>query len=246
MKAFIFIPFALLLGLLIGSWPLRSEVAQLNAELEDAKSLLKKRPNRAGSMNDVTSLLGIERLSPTAPNAVTPPSKPNAPEASDPQASNHPPELASSPPEALPEASTNPAPEVAMNMDIDNAVELWKLRVDVARSTFVSNAQLNDEQELEFDVLVEAMNLRIGDTIDNFAEQLRDAEEVQMEAGVRIMNEITETIVMTYDELDKSLPAKWRESSGERFSLIDFVDPEVARPLTDVQDKLDNLSGDAH
>ena len=63
MKSLIFIPFALLAGMLIGSWAPRSDVARLQDELNKANRLLKKQPERARTINEVTSLLGIERSS---------------------------------------------------------------------------------------------------------------------------------------------------------------------------------------
>ena len=96
---------------------------------------------------------------------------------------------------------------------------------------------------MQFDTLVQSMNIRIGETIDNFAANLQDAEEVQMEAGIRLMNAITDSVVLTYDEMDEALQEDWRRESGKEFNLMDFIDPEVGRPLINVQDKLDGMNG---
>ncbi len=130
-----------------------------------------------------------------------------------------------------------------MGDEIDRAVELWQMRVNVARSTFVSNTRLSETQAMQFDTLVQSMNIRIGETIDNFAANLQDAEEVQMEAGIRLMNAITDSVVLTYDEMDEALQEDWRRESGKEFNLMDFIDPEVGRPLINVQDKLDGMNG---
>ena len=46
-------------------------------------------------------------------------------------------------------------------------------------------------------------------------------------------------VVLTYDEMDRTLPNGWRTSAGRDFSLTDLIDPSVAEPLIDVEDKLD-------
>jgi hypothetical protein len=45
-------------------------------------------------------------------------------------------------------------------------------------------------------------------------------------------------MVMTYDEMDRKLPATWRTDAGASFDLVTYVDPKVAQPLVGVQDKM--------
>jgi hypothetical protein len=130
-------------------------------------------------------------------------------------------------------------PEVASTAwDLDRAIELWQTRVDIAKSTFVANGRLNDAQALHFETALVAMNIRIGATIDEFADSIRDADEVQPEAGIRLVNAITDAMVTTYDEMDETLPQGWRRRAGQSFSLTDFIDPEVARPMVGLEDRL--------
>ncbi|MBL7115941.1 MAG: hypothetical protein ISS35_09260 [Kiritimatiellae bacterium] len=253
MKSIVFIPLALLIGMLIGSWTPRSEIASLTRELKTTRELLKHKPRKAKTITQVTSLLGIEREHNDRPEHSA---SPDADAVSFPEATAATNESASAESQTEVAAATNPAIAVAsahdsptprqkadMGDDIDKAVELWQMRVNVARSTFVSNARLSDEQGMQFDILVQSMNIRIGETIDNFAANLQDAEEVQMEAGIRLMNEISDSVVLTYDEMDETLPEGWRRKSGQNFNLMDFIDPEVGRPLINVQDKLDGMNG---
>jgi hypothetical protein len=85
------------------------------------------------------------------------------------------------------------------------------------------------------------MNVRIGTTIDEFANEAKDAEKVQTEAGIRLMNDITESMVTAYDEMDQTMPQGWRRRAGDKFSMTDFIDPEVARPLVGVEGKLEHM-----
>ncbi|OVE74355.1 hypothetical protein BVX94_00670 [bacterium B17] len=256
MKSFIFIPFALLLGLLVGSWSPRAEIASLKQELASTKKMLKKQPERKRSISEVTSLLGIEGIErsrkketeqkeeivkeeKTIDDAVeekaVEPVGSIVEESKDTDVVEESGEEKEAPPEMT---------QKEKEAKLDEAVELWKIRVNVARSTFISNTGMNDQQAMQFDMLLDNMNLKIGETIDVFAENIEDAEEVQMEAGIRVMNDITESIVATYDAMDESMPKGWRRNTGENFTLVNFIDPEVGRPLVGLEDKLENMDAD--
>jgi hypothetical protein len=49
------------------------------------------------------------------------------------------------------------------------------------------------------------------------------------------MNELSGIVVTTYDDLDRTLPEDWRDKAGEKFQVFDFINPEVAMPLADVE-----------
>ena len=255
MKIIVFIPLALLIGMLIGSWSPRSEIARLTEELKTTRELLKHQPRKARTINQVTSLLGIDR-SPDSPAPTGAPASddelhatvPATHQSADAEAhstdvalTNAASAVSSQEENATPPEATRPKED--MGDEIDRAVDLWQMRVNVARSTFISNTRLSETQAMQFDTLIQSMNIRIGETIDNFAANLQDAEEVQMEAGIRLMNAITDSVVLTYDEMDEALQEDWRRESGKEFNLMDFIDPEVGRPLINVQDKLDGMNG---
>jgi hypothetical protein len=127
-----------------------------------------------------------------------------------------------------------------MRDGIRQASELWKTRSAVARNSFLSNTGMKGEEEATFDVLVEAMNLRLEDRILQWSDYLGTKKAINPEDGVRLINDLSSVLVLTYDEFDRRLPAGWREKAGENFQLFDFIDPEVAMPLADVE-QLDNL-----
>lgn len=235
MKSLLFIPFALFLGLIVGSWSPRGEMASLKEELASTKALLKNQPSQQRSFGEVTSLLGIERTESTDRNEAE--TKEDIAVVDEIAAvefeEENTVEIAETPPERTQED---------MEDAIDKAVDLWRMRVDIARSTFVSNTGMDDQQAMQFDQMVDSMNLKIGETIDLFAESLDGAEEVQMEAGIRVMNDITESIVEAYDEIDSTMPEGWRRNTGEDFSLLNFIDPEVGRPLVGLEDQLGQIN----
>lgn len=250
MKPYILLPFALLAGLVIGGLGPKSELARMREELKEARKLARTGARPAATMSDVSNLLGIERA-PAAESA--------APEIGE--------DIASAGGDTEPAAAGQQNPESgdadvteseegdaeadeadseadrrgAFEDDLDRAIDLWQTRVAIARNTFVANAHLNDSQALKFDTILDAMNVRIGTTIDEFANEAKDAEKVQTEAGIRLMNDITESMVTAYDEMDQTMPQGWRRRAGDKFSMTDFIDPEVARPLVGVEGKLEHM-----
>ena len=268
---YIALPFALLLGLVLGGWAPRSEVRSKDTELAALRKQLAQRASRAGPIGNVTELLGIEETAPDGEQE--PPRRPrrrrrrpapataaastsaaavadlptNGPPAStgltlraEAEPSPERPDTAARTGES-PEEPVDGEPEERFTQSIERAAAAWELRVDVARSTFVANAALSEGEVTRFDTAVAAMNIRIGQSIADFAEAVEDAEYVQPEAGFRLANEVTDSIVLTYDELDGSLPDDWRRRAGEKFSMADFIDPLVAMPLAGVQERLEHM-----
>ena len=122
---------------------------------------------------------------------------------------------------------------------MDEAVELWRLRSELARDSFLTRTGMAEEDALRFDVLVEAMNLRIETSIADWATLLESDQVTAPEAAVRMMHDISGALALTYDEMDRSLPAAWRTDAGEAFQLFDFIDPRVATPLIGMEDRFD-------
>lgn len=135
-------------------------------------------------------------------------------------------------------ADTNSAERIAreraaITNNIEQMKKAWSLRVDIARSNFIARAKLEPKGQQDFDVLIDAMNLRIGTAIDKWAGVIREKGEMTPEMGVRMMTEMGNAVVLTYDEFDRVLPESWRENTG-KFEMVDFIDPEVLTPLQDL------------
>ena len=86
------------------------------------------------------------------------------------------------------------------------------------------------------------MNLRLGDRIEQWTDYLKVKGELNPEDGIRMMNDLSSVMVLTYDELDGSMPPNWRDEAGEDFQLFNFIDPEVAMPLAEVEDIIGNAN----
>jgi len=110
-------------------------------------------------------------------------------------------------------------------------MSFWSNRVVSARTNFIANAKLNEDQTTKFDVLVTAMNLRLQQKLDPAMEELRNGWRPTPEDRVRLMSDISSVLVLTYDEMDRNLPPNWRNAnSNSNLSLTQFVDPKY-RPF---------------
>ena len=253
---FAFIPFALLMGLLIGGWGPRSELQTLRDELEQTKRLLKdaKKKSPGSDVGQVTRLLGIDGVRREQESGV----KRQASDSTGQESGDG--EASSTPNNQRPTtnvqeeeeevAETNGAEEnepdetdreAVANRQIDDAVELWKMRSEIARNTFIANAGLSQQDATKFDVLVDAMNIRLESSIGKWAEDLNAKKDASSEDGIRLVNDVTDAMVLTYEEMDRKLPQTWRKNAGKSMQLTDFIDPSVAKPLIPVGGKMDNM-----
>jgi len=131
----------------------------------------------------------------------------------------------------------------SLSNNITNLKKGWEIRTELARNNFIKKAELDSNSVTRFDVVIEAMNLRLGAAVDAWSAKLLEQGSVNEESGVRMMNELSNVMVLTYDEMDRSMPEGWREKIGPKFDLVRFVDPEVLTPLQDLED-LEDLTED--
>ena len=117
----------------------------------------------------------------------------------------------------------------------------WRVRSDLARNSFLENLGAGEEEANQFDVLIAAMNLRLANTIGNSVDTSGEPEAIGFEHGARLIHELSGAVVLTYDEMDRTLPEDWREATDSEFALSDFIDPSVADPLIDRADKMRKL-----
>jgi hypothetical protein len=122
----------------------------------------------------------------------------------------------------------------SMSNQIEKIKKAWALRADIARSNFIARTKLDEKQTQDFDVLVEAMNLRLGASIDKWVATIKQKGQMTPELGVRMMTDLGGDMVTTYDELDRKLPGDWRQNAGQNFEMVNFVDPEVLTPLQEL------------
>jgi len=224
MKLGIGIVLALLLGLVLGGYGPRSDLRQARARIKELEKKVGRQEASAGKMQTVKAMLQVKDAEVSAARAKPrkvfrppPPPKLQMPETAEAPATNAPPR---------------------MGRNIAEAAELWSTRVEMSRNSFIGNLGLNPQQTALFDGLTAVMNAQLEERIGKWAEALKQKDEMSSEDGIRMMSDLGNVLIKTYDEMDQTLPQGWRDKAGSGFELVNFIDPAVATPLTEVEGKL--------
>jgi hypothetical protein len=246
MKFAMLLQFALLLGLIIGGWAPKEELRAAKKEAAELKERLASREtdSRADAFTRMVQI--PERAKNTKP---TP--KPKAISVSvttgDATGTNAPALVVA--PDGTNAAAAKASPPEKKKPDlspedlrarIDEAKELWKTRVDIARAQWIARLKLTPEATALFDTSINAMNEELYTSMQNLADALAAGETLTPEIGTRAFNEMTSALVKTYDDLNVLVPEAQRGEAA-KMELTDFIDPGVAEPLIQVQDKLQNM-----
>lgn len=241
MKTAVLVIVALLAGMVLGSWSVKVD---LRRATEEAATLKKDLSRRAASPDGrITGIASMLKLS----NGATAPREKGdgTPAGGESQATNLTAAAASSNTAAMahsertalrkhlhehnrPEAGT-------LRRQLETAASAWQVRSDLARSGFLSNVAQNDQQSIQFDVTMAAMNIRLSNSVRTWVEYVKQEQRVDSEAGIRIMNDLSAALVQAYNDLDRTMPADWRAKAGPEFEVVSFIDPQAIMPLTEVE-----------
>ncbi len=226
MKGWIFVPVALVLGLVLGGWSPRQETRRLKNELELARTSAPRGNVGAAALGAIGQIIPV--ATPAEPKA-TPDTKSEATPVERGEGAG--PETPAPEPE-------NRWDKESIRQQIDLAMEAWRMRSELVRNTFVANNTLSASEAAQFDTLIAAMNLRLKNEIQKYADQLAAGETMTEESGLRMMNELSSHVLQAYSDMDQSMPASWRAASGDEFSMADLIDPMVAEPLVGLEDRI--------
>jgi len=231
---------ALVAGLVLGAWGPRTDLRKTRDELAGLKARGAAAERRTTELQTVRTML---RLPEQNRQNRQPRKEPAAgvPAAAGTGVPEPAPAVASEPPAPARFGTATNHPHrrglIGDKDSIRQASELWKTRSAVARNSFLSNTGMSGEEQNMFDVLVESMNLRLEDRILQWSDYIKAKEEISPEDGIRLINDLSGVMVLTYDEFDRRLPKGWRENAGSNFQLFDFIDPEVAMPLAEIENR---------
>ena len=224
MKLGIGIVLALLLGLVLGGYGPRSDLRQARNRIKELERKVSKQEASAGKMQTGKAMLQVKdsevsaaRAKPRKVFRPPPPPKLQMPATAEAPATNAPPR---------------------MGRNIAEAAELWSTRVEMSRNSFTGNLGLNPQQTAMFDGITAVMNAQLEERINKWADTLKQKDEMSSEDGIRMMSDLGNVLIKTYDEMDQTLPQGWRDKAGSGFELVNFIDPAVATPLTEVEGKL--------
>ena len=139
----------------------------------------------------------------------------------------------------LPEKRRRVAPE-DLRARIDEAAELWRTRIEIARASAIEKLGLDDKGAELFNDAIEDMNAKLRESIQIVADRVASSESLTHELGVRLMGDIATSLAETYDSLATCVDEDHR-GDVSRLELTNFIDPSVGEPLIAVQDKLEDF-----
>ena len=225
MRTALAIVVALLVGLALGTWSVKSDLRAAREEISELKSAATSHTSRQSSLRTVTSALHIPE----------PPKEPARP------VPHHPP-VSVTVSNAIGDSveTTNAVPSESMQDGIKTAADLWKTRSALARDSFLANIEATPVQQQMFDQAAEKMNKQLGERIKQWSDYLKQQKDMSAETGIRMVNNLSEPVIGAYDDLDRSLAPGWRDKAGTKFQMFDFINPEVALPLAEVEGKLNH------
>lgn len=231
MKQVVWIPLAVLAGLILGSWGPRLEAKKLRVDNDALKKELKQKGGAQNTLGALTQMMHIPDAD-AAPAARPRPAVTNAPAAT----TNELPAATNAPPRPR-----RPREELRRDFRerIEQGMEAWRIRSDIARNNFLADAKFTPEQTAQFDVLMKAMNLRLKDRLTKFAEEVKSGQKVTPESGARVIHDLSGAVVLTYDEMDRTLPSTWRGSGPKPLDIADFIEPTVAEPLIGIEGEIE-------
>ena len=123
---------------------------------------------------------------------------------------------------------------------IDEAAELWRTRIEIARASAIEKLGLDDKGAESFNDAIEDMNAKLRESIQIVADRVASSESLTQELGVRLMGDIATSLAETYDSLATCVDEDHR-GEVSRLELTNFIDPSVGEPLIAVQDKLEDF-----
>ncbi len=250
MKYALFFPLILLLGLIIGGWAPKEELRAAQRETAALKDKLASR-EKDSRMDAFTRMVQIPERAQKTTAAAKP--SPHAGESAHNAGTNSfVGDTATGPTNAAEKIALEtsvktdaPVSPEDLRARIDEAKELWKTRVEIARAQWIDRLKLTPEAAALFDTSINAMNAEIYTSLQGLADTLAAGESLTPEVGTRAFNEMTTALVKTYDDLSAIVPEAQRPEIA-KMELPDFIDPAVAEPLIAVQDKLQNTPAQQH
>ena len=236
MKVYFWLPLACLLGLFIGSWGAREEGVQLRREIDRLS-----RAPKGGTVSGFNTLAQMAHIPSVASGrAVRAKLKK--------EGSSHAGAMKQT--AEQPAAEQKPVAQVRLGMEksalnasdlqlrIDEAKELWKTRMDIARTQVLAELALEARGKVEaFDDALAEMNEKIYRVVEEIAVSLQNEETMTPELTTKLMAYVGDALADTYDKVAELAPPEKRDFVSQ-MKIYDFIDPMVAEPLIDVQNKL--------
>ena len=123
---------------------------------------------------------------------------------------------------------------------IDEASELWRTRIEIARASAIEKLGLDDKGAEAFNDVVEDMNAKLRESVQIVADRVASSDSLTPELGIRLMGDVATSLAEAYDSIGTCVDEGHR-GEVSRLELVNFIDPSVGEPLIAVQDKLEGF-----
>jgi len=243
MKHWYLIPLAAVIGLIAGSWGPREDLKLLQEKMREAKDVGKA--SASAGFGAFAKMVNI-------PDVARRPAKPATNAVSRIAAATNAVDRSAAPTNAV-VAKKGPAAESRPNnrrpfdredlrARIDEASDLWRTRVELARVQWKDKLGITDkEKSAAFDSALASMNEALLESMTAVADEVSRTEKMTPELALRMMGDVSRSMAEAYDAVGETVPPERRGEVSE-MPIFDFVDPSVAEPLIGVQDKLGDAS----
>jgi len=230
------VPLAALVGLAVGTWGARDDMARAK-DMRETSADSRKASDAAGfgAFAKMVNIPDVARRPSRGGRGMPSPQNEQPVGQDERQATN------AAPAEA---ASSQPPVRKPLSPDdlrarIDEAADLWRTRVEIAKAQWTAKLGLSDDAQIKaFEASLSKMNDSLFDTMQAMALEIEKAGKVTPELSLRLMGDASAVMADAYDGIATLLPAEKRSSVSE-MPIFEFIDPSVAEPLIGVQDKID-------
>ena len=237
----VWLPLAFVVGGLIGAYGPMEELRTREERAEAEKTKARARQKATGAFGSFAQIVNIPD---EAKRLRRPHRVPKGDKAAAPTGGAEPAEGA----QASAASSTNAAAQGRrqekrlspedLKARIDEAADLWRARIEVAKASAASKFGLGDAARASFEEALDAMNDRLRESMQVVADQIASADRMTPELGVRLMGEVSTALAETYDAIG-ACAGEGKRDEVSNMNLADFIDPSVAEPFVAVQDKLE-------
>lgn len=242
----VWLPLAFIVGGLVGAYGPTEELRTREERVEAEKTKAKAKQKAAGAFGSFAQIVNI-------PDEAKRPRRPRpSPKAGKSAASTNSVDFAEAGVAAASDSSKTNAPAARsrkpekklspedLKARIDEAADLWRTRIEVAKASAVSKLGLDDAGKASLEEALEAMNDRLRESMQIVADQIAVAERMTPELGVRLMGDVSTALAETYDAIG-ACAGEGKRDEVSKMNLADFIDPSVAEPFVAVQDKLEAI-----
>ena len=231
MKTWIWIPLAAIVGIVAGSWGPREDLRLYKERAEAAKT--EKKASDASGFGAFAKMVNIPDVA----------KRPGKRKLSQPSQTSQPTQPTQTSQTFQTSQTSQPSrPHLSredLRARIDEAADLWRTRVELAKTQWKAKLGIADEKSsAAFDGAFESMNASLLETMTALAEEIEKADRMTPELGLRLMGDAAGVMATAYDAIGAAVPADRRGEVSE-LPVFEFIDPSVAEPLIGVQDKLE-------